>query len=166
MSLKPDLKVDTHLPDFTGDLSKAISDPLLTGLFLGAPVRIEESNSEVIRFQGTGGFLSSSPGRGELALQQQPEGYRLSISLWGPGPRRRCFLWGVLSGALIATMAALALGWLISWSIPAAMITAIAVDRGCWRAWRARMSRGIGAILHNVLKISTTSPGGPSPPQP
>jgi len=72
-----------------------------------------------------------------------------TVKLWCPGPRRRCVLWGALAGALLATAGALTFGWLISVSVPAAILFGVTVDQGCWRAWQRRTRHHVTALLQD-----------------
>ena len=158
-----DVEVETHLSASAATLAPRITEHLLTGFAREAPLRLEESTSSRLGFSGTGGFLSRAPALVVVDLKDQDEGCQVRVSLRHPGARRRCWLWALTAGALLATAAALAMGWLISWSVPAAMITAVLVDLICW--FRGTARRGMEARLNNLISPAPAAdPGAPVPP--
>ena len=146
-SRRPDLRVEVQISDTVGVLDPQLIQYLSSGLHQGVHLRLDGDN----RLQGPGGFLSGQAHQVTIHLESGSgdNPTTAKVALWCPGPRRRCLLWGALAGALLATAGALAFGWLISVSVPAAIFFGVAVDQGCWRAWRRRTSHHVTALIQN-----------------
>ena len=153
MSRGSDLIVEVPLAGDAGLLAPQLSNSLTTGLHQGVHLRPESTTPESTahNLRGPGGFLSGSVSRVRLSVESASENESMAtVELWSPGPRRRCLALGALAGALMATAGALAMGWLISVSIPVSVGCAVVVDQVCWRSWMRRQRHNIQAMLHKV----------------
>ena len=152
MSPPPDLIVKVQLPGSAGTVAPLLAELLATGIHQGIHLRLEPAGAQGYRFTGPGGFLSRLPGHALLQVKDSVKGVaQVRVEVWFPGLRRRCLMWAVLAGALLATAGALAWGWLISVSIPVSVASAFVVDQVCWRSWRRRKSHSIQALLQNSV---------------
>jgi len=139
-------------------LRQTVADQLVLGLvtggFLGPGLIIEKREAQSILFAKAGGVLRRMPDRGELSLSSESSGETVvECRLWCAGMGLRRLIISAAAGALVATLTALAFGWLISWSIPAGFLTALVADLVGRQRDRSQLRHQIKAFIHNTTYL-------------
>jgi hypothetical protein len=85
-------------------------------------------------------------------------GTSIRCRLWCGGMRRRGLLLAALVGVVVATVGALAFGWLITVSIPLGVGVALVADLLIWRSQRAALRRRVEAYLSDLEHLDRERP--------
>ena len=129
---------------------------LVSGSLVGPGLVIQKREAMSIRFSSLGGALPTVPDQGEIVLfEESSGGTRIECRLWCRKMGHRRLLQAVLLGALVASVAALAFGWLIHVSIPASGLASIAWDLLTRHRDRTRLRRQVEAFAHNTSYLKT-----------
>ena len=139
-------------------LRQTVADQLVLGLvtggFLGPGLVIEKREAGSIRFARADGVSRRVPDRGELLLTSESSGETaVECRLWCAGMSLRRLVLSALVGALVATLAALGLGWLIHWSIPLGALVALFTDLVGRQRQRSQLRHQIEAYIHNTTYL-------------
>jgi len=150
MGSRPALQFSTTIPKQSSDIVDHFARNLARFGLLGDGLSIDRLDKTRISFMGPRRFLAAAPEKGELVIEEtESSEYRVTSSLWCAGLRRRCLLQSALVGAVMATVAALAFGWLIHISIPLGVGTAVGVDQILWGGWKKRLRGIILSFINN-----------------
>lgn len=152
---RPSLTHTTSLARPRQNVSDQIVLGVVTGGLLGPGFVIERRDAERLRFARVGGLLSTLPDVGEVELHESDTSGQTEVTfrLWCRGQSLRRLLLALLLGAVIASAAALILGWLIHWSIPTGVAVAIAHDlQGRFRE-RSVLRRQLDSYLRNITYL-------------
>ena len=83
---------------------------------------------------------------------------RLDVRVWCESIHRRAVVIALLLGAAVATAGSLLFGWLITWSVPAAVGFALLSERLLWRRARRCVRGRIETMAHNVEFFANARP--------
>lgn len=102
------------------------------------------------------GTLPGMPNRGEIELVEEDSGgTRLECRFWCRGMSTRRLVQAVGLGALVATMSALAFGWLIHLSIPLGLGVGLVWDLVGGQRDRSSLRRRVEAFARNTTYLKT-----------
>jgi len=128
---------------------------LVTGGLLGPGLVIQQREAQCVRFSSLG-TLPGMPNRGEIELiEEDSGGTRLECRFWCHGMSYRRLVQAVCLGALIATITALAFGWLIHLSIPLGVGVGVAWDLVGGYRDRSSLRRRVEAFARNTTYLKT-----------
>jgi len=156
MGRRPSLITTVRIPRSPKTVADHIVLGLVTGGLLGPGLVIDRREAQGIRFSKVGGWLSSMPDHGEIELFEERSGATVvECRIWCGGMARRRLLQAVFLGGLLATVGALAFGWLIHTAIPVGVAVGLVWDLAGRFVDRATIRRQVEAFGRNTNYLKT-----------
>lgn len=131
---------------------------LLQGCPLGSGYRVLAYNTHHLLAEGVEGVSCCAVDRLRFDLVPQDSPYPLTVGLWCRRIKRRHVRQSIALGGVVATVLALAFGWLIVLSVPLSIGTALATYLWSWRRSRRRLDLTLSTFSQNLRYLDRSNP--------
>jgi len=131
-------------------LLERLVEGLIGGGLAGPGLAIESRDGRAVRFRRRLSAWHRIPDSGEIEVEATAGSTQVTCRLDCAGLRLRRLVISVGLGATLASVTALAFGWLIVVSVPVACIASALADIVGWRRERAQLRRRVETYITNT----------------